>query len=127
MSKWPLAALLVAATVHADSRPMKGFDAAYQSGQDLFHLGKYAEARAAFVRARSLEPRLPGPHRWLGRIARVTESWEECVASATEAVRLRPDSPLVPQVREDLNACRAALGRPGYGPGEKKLSAGQGA
>lgn len=120
MSKWPLAAIFVAATVHADSR----FDAAYQSGQDLFHLGKYGEARAAFMRARSLEPRLPGPHRWLGRIARVTESWEECVASSTEAVRLRPDSPLVPQVREDLDACRAALGRPGY---VKKLAPGQGA
>src|SRR5215470_603975 len=120
MSRWPLAALFFAATVRADAR----FDSAYQSGQDLFYLGKYAEARTAFEKARSLAPKLPGPHRWLGRVARVLESWEDCVASATEAVRLRPDSPLVPQVREALDACRAALGRPGYG---KKLAAGQGA
>ncbi len=116
--------MLFAAAAAADARPPTQFDAAYQSGQDLFHLGKYAEARAAFEKARALAPRLPGPHRWLGRVARVTERWDDCVASATEAVRLRPDSPLVPQVREDLDACRAALGRPGY---VKKLAAGQGA
>jgi tetratricopeptide (TPR) repeat protein len=119
-----IAVLFVAALAHADPQPVRPFDAAYQSGQDLFYLGKYAEAHAAFLRARSLAPRLPGPHRWLGRVARVLEKWEECVASATEAVRLRPDSPHLPEVREDLDTCRAALGRPGYG---KKLAAGQGA
>jgi hypothetical protein len=101
-----------------------GFDAAYQAGEDHFHLGKYAEARADFARARDLAPRLPGPHRWLGRVERLLEHWDACVAESTEAVRLRPDSPLVPQVREDLDACRSALGRPPYrGP----LAAGQGA
>jgi tetratricopeptide (TPR) repeat protein len=113
-----------AALARAEARPPRAFEAAYQGGQDLFHLGKYAEAQAAFLKARALAPRLPGPHRWLGRVARVLERWEECVASASEAVRLRPDSPLLPEVRDDLDACRAALGRPGY---RRKLAPNQGA
>jgi hypothetical protein len=46
------------------------------------------------------------------------------VAASTEAVRIRPGSPLVPQVRDDIEACRGALGRPTY---RQKLPAGQGA
>jgi hypothetical protein len=116
------AALLIAltATALADGR----FDRAYQAGQDAFYLGKYDEALAAFTRARDLLPRLPGPHRWRGRTLRVLERWEECVVASTQAVRLRPDSPTVPEVKKDLDACRAALGRPGY---DRPLPAGQGA
>ena len=39
-------------------------------------------------------------------------------------MRLRPDSPLVPEVRQDIDACRAALGRPMY---PRRLPPGQGA
>jgi tetratricopeptide (TPR) repeat protein len=131
MNRRAAALILAAAVARADSKSgstssstsSSTFDAAYQSGQDLFHLGKYAEAHQAFARARALAPHLPGPYRWLGRTERVLERWEDCVTSSTEAVRLKPDSPLVAQVREDIEACRSALGRPGYGG---KLSAGQG-
>jgi hypothetical protein len=100
------------------------FQAAWEAGQDAFNLGKYPEARRQFQRARDLAPRRPGPHRWLGRVARVLEDWEGCVASGTTAVRLKPDSPQTPEVKKDLDACREALGRPLY---RRPLAAGQGA
>jgi tetratricopeptide (TPR) repeat protein len=101
-----------------------GFDAEYQAGQDSFNLGRYEDALAHFSRARDEEPRKPGPWRWLGRTLRVLERWDACVAASTQAVRLRPDSPLVPEVRKDIDACRAALGRPPY---DRRLPPGQGA
>jgi hypothetical protein len=100
------------------------FKTEWEAGQDAFNLGKYAEARRHFRRARDLSPELPGPHRWLGRIARVLEDWDDCVASATTAVRLKPDSPQTREVKKDLDACRSALGRPLYG---RPLKEGQGA
>ena len=57
----PLLVLVFAAAL-ARADPA-AFTAAYQQGQDLFHLGKYEQAHAAFLRARALAPRLPGPHR----------------------------------------------------------------
>jgi hypothetical protein len=115
---------LVAVTASAEPARERKFRAAWEAGQDAFNLGQYPEARRHFSRARDLAPSRPGPHRWLGRVARVLEDWEACIASATTAVRLRPDSPQVAEVKKDLDACRAALGRPGYaGP----LAAGQGA
>jgi hypothetical protein len=118
---WPL--LLLCAT--AGAQPKKNaFDVEWEAGQDAYNLGKYEQARRHFTRARDLEPRRPGPHRWLGRVARVQERWEECIGSATTAVRLRPDSPQVPEVRKDLDACRSALGRPLYG---RPLAVNQGA
>lgn len=107
----------------ASAAPKRDFDNAYQAGQDAFNLGRYDDARAHFEQARALEPNLPGPYRWLGRIARTLEQWEECIARSTEAARLRPSSPHLPEVRKDLDTCRAALGRPGYG---QRFAVGQG-
>jgi tetratricopeptide (TPR) repeat protein len=114
-----LVLLALAGSARADK-----FEKEWSAGQDAFNLARYDDALAHFARARELRPRLPGPYRWLGRIARVQEKWDECVAQATTAVRLKPDSPLVREVREDLDACRSALGRPRY---DRPLSAGQGA
>jgi hypothetical protein len=100
------------------------FDRAYEAGQDAFNLAHYHEAELEFSRARDLMPRLPGPWRWLGRTLRVLEKWDACVAASTQAVRLRPGSPLVPEVKKDIDSCRAALGRPAY---DRRLPAGQGA
>ena len=100
------------------------FEKEWNAGQDAFNLAKYDEAREHFTRAKAMRPALPGPWRWLGRIARVEEKWDDCVAASTAAVKLKPDSPLVREVREDLDACRSALGRPRY---DHPLSAGQGA
>lgn len=117
-----LVVLLLCAVAGAQKK--SAFDGEWEAGQDAFNLGRYEQARRHFVRARDLEPTRPGPHRWLGRVARVLESWEDCVASATTAVRLKPDSPQVREVRKDLDACRSALGRPLY---ERPLAANQGA
>jgi tetratricopeptide (TPR) repeat protein len=116
-----LVVLLGAAPAGADR---DRFQASWEAGQDAFNLGKYAEARRHFRRARELKPELPGPHRWLGRVSRVLEDWEDCVASATTAVRLKPASPQTAEVKKDLDACRSALGRPEYG---RPLREGQGA
>jgi len=61
------------------------FDREYQAGIDAFNLAHYDEAAAHFRRARDASPRLPGPHRWLGRTLRVLERWDECVAASTQA------------------------------------------
>src|SRR5215831_6432094 len=111
------------AATAAEVKPSRPFADAYRAGQDQFYLGKYKDAMASFQHARDLEPKLPGPHRWLGRTARALQRWEDCVASSTEALRLRPDSPLFSQVKDDIDTCRAALRRPTYG---KRLTPGQG-
>jgi hypothetical protein len=117
--------LAVAATGFAGepSREQK-FRVAWEAGQDAFNLGKYPEARRHFQRARDLAPTRPGPHRWLGRVARVLEDWDACIESGTTAVRLKPDSSQTAEVRKDLDACREALGRPLF---TRPLAHGQGA
>src|SRR5262245_45182342 len=101
-------ALAAGASAPAHSEPDK-LRAAWEAGQDASNLGHYAEARRHFGRARDADPRRPGPYRWLGRIARVLEDWDDCVVQATTAVRLKPDSPQVAEVKKDLELCRAAL------------------
>ncbi|HKA89062.1 MAG TPA: PEGA domain-containing protein [Haliangiales bacterium] len=90
------------------------FEAAYEAGQDAFNLGKYDEAWAHFLKARELAPDKPGPYRWLGRTARVRENWRECLAYALDALRMHAASKQAPEVRKDVAACRAGLGRPAF-------------
>ncbi len=116
--------LLLLPAISFAEKEKAGFQKLYEAGQDAFNLGEHERARDLFSRASELAPAKPGPHRWLGRLARIREDWLECVAESTAAVRLRPDSPLLPQVRQDIEACRGALGRPLY---ERPLAAGQGA
>jgi hypothetical protein len=116
-------ALLVAANAHAQKSP-PGFDEAYNKGTDFFNLGKYEDAWQQFARARDLDPSKPGPHRWLGRTARAQKRWRECADSSTQALRLNPTSSFAATIREDVDACRAALGRPAY---DGKIPDGQGA
>jgi PEGA domain-containing protein len=118
MKPWLAAAVLVAVAGGGK------FMAEYQAGIDAFNLAHYDEAWRRFSRARDLEPGKPGPWRWLGRTARVLERWEECLVAARRALVLAPRSPLAPEVRADVDRCRAALGRPPY---RGRLAAGQGA
>jgi tetratricopeptide (TPR) repeat protein len=95
----------------ARAQQKAGFDEAWNRGQDLFNLGKYDEARAEFDKARALSPKLPGPWRYLGKIAKIQQRWQDCVDAATEAIRLKPDSSNSDEVRADLDVCRSSLGR----------------
>ncbi len=100
------------------------FDAAYEAGQDAFNLGKYDDAWRHFLKARELAPDKPGPYRWLGRTARVRREWQDCLAYSLDALRMHPTSKQAPEVRKDVAACRAGLGRPAFAG---TLHAGQGA
>ena len=113
---------LILLTSPAEAKSL--FEKFYADGQEAFNLGEHDRAQAMFERARELEPRKPGPHRWLGRLARLRQDWEACVESSTEAIRLRPNSPLLAEVKSDRDACREMLNRPNYA---FPLSEGQGA
>jgi tetratricopeptide (TPR) repeat protein len=98
----------------AQKAAQAGFDEAWNKGQDFFNLGKYDEARVEFDKARGFSPRLPGPWRYLGKIAKIQERWQDCVDGYTEAIRLKPDSNNADEVRTDLEICRSSLGRPSF-------------
>jgi len=101
-------------TAHAQQVKKDGFDEAWNKGQDLFNLGKYDEARVQFDKARELSPKLPGPWRYLGKIAKIQKRWQDCVEAYTEAIRLKPDSNNAEEVRNDLDSCRNGLGHASY-------------
>src|SRR5689334_10280911 len=94
----------------ASAQQKAGFDEAWNKGQDLFNLGKYDEAHLEFDKARALAPKLPGPWRYLGKIAKIQSRWQDCVDAYTEAIRLKPDSNNSDEVRADLETCRSSLG-----------------
>src|SRR5262245_51238329 len=71
----------------------------FQAGADAYRLGKYAEARALLEKARSLDPKLPGPHRFLAAVAQAEHRWDDCIASARQAIILKPDSTEVAATR----------------------------
>jgi tetratricopeptide (TPR) repeat protein len=112
-------ALLVALGVAVAAAPparaqSAAFDDAWNKGNDAFSLAKYDEARAAFEKARDLDPKSPGPWRYLGRIAKIQSRWDDCVRATTESIRLKPDQKFAPEVRADLDECRKQLGRPAF-------------
>jgi tetratricopeptide (TPR) repeat protein len=117
--RWSLTTILLCAVVGlapatARAQQKAGFDEAWNKGQDLFNLGKYDEAHVEFDKARALAPKLPGPWRYLGKIAKIQERWQDCADAYTEAIRLKPDSNNSDEVRTDLDVCRNSLGRPSF-------------
>jgi PEGA domain-containing protein len=86
----------------------------FQAGVDAFRLGKYAEARTHLERAERLDPKLPGPHRFLGAVARVEQKWDECIAETRRAIALNPRSTEIAETRRLHDACRELAGRPSY-------------
>src|SRR5688572_8956098 len=137
MRSWLLGVAVVAGALGAGAEQAlaqqtpKGFDEAYNKGQDNYNLGKYDDAWIEFSKARDLAPDKPGPWRWLGRTARAQQRWRECVVSSTQAMRLSPrnaeqkiTSQYAKDMREDIDRCRAALGLPAY---DGDIPEGQGA
>lgn len=89
----------------------------FQAGVDAFRLGKYDEARAHLEKAESLDPKLPGPHRFLAAVARAQRRYAECITETRRALQLNPQSREVAGTRKLHDECRAADGRPAFQAG----------
>ena len=89
----------------------------FQAGVDAFRLGKFAEARVHLEKARSIDPKLAGPHRFLAAVAHAEGRWQDCITAARTALAVNPRSQELADTRKLHDSCRTAAGRPAY-PGE---------
>jgi tetratricopeptide (TPR) repeat protein len=87
----------------------------FQAGVDAYRLGKYDDARAHLDKAQAIDPKLPGPHRFLAAVARAQHRWSDCIAEARRALELNPHSQEIAETRKLHDDCRAGDGRPAYG------------
>jgi hypothetical protein len=87
------------------------FTKEYEAGVDAFRTGKYDEARAHLEKARTLSPKLPGPHRFLAAVAQAQSRWVDCIESAHIALEVNPLSSEAGDTRKLYEACRIAAGR----------------
>jgi len=108
-----IVAVLLAAQV-ASAQPAKEVTRAFQAGVDAFRLGKHDEARKHLERAKQLDPKLPGPHRFLAAVAQAQGRFPDCVGSARVAIELNPASQELVDTRKLHDDCRRAAGRPSY-------------
>jgi hypothetical protein len=83
----------------------------FQAGVDAFRLGKYDEAREHLEKARKLDPKLPGPHRFLAAVAQAQGRWPECIESAHKALQINPISSETADTRKLYENCRISAGR----------------
>ena len=86
----------------------------FQAGVDAYRLGKYDEARAHLDKAQAIDPKLPGPHRFLAAVAQAQHRWSDCIAEARRALQLNPHSKEIAETRKLHDDCRTGDGRPGY-------------
>ncbi len=86
----------------------------FQAGVDAYRLGRYDEARAHLDKAQALDPRLPGPHRFLAAVAQAQHRWVDCISEARRALQLNPRSQELADTRKLHDDCRASDGRPAY-------------
>jgi len=107
-------ATAIASTASISSgAPSPKLTRAFQAGVDAYRLGKYDDARAHLEKARGLDPKLPGPHRFLAAVAQAQQRWADCIAEARRALQLNPQSQEVAETRKLHDSCRASAGRPG--------------
>ncbi|MFT3696229.1 MAG: PEGA domain-containing protein [Kofleriaceae bacterium] len=107
-----LAVVLFATTVAA--KPPGNFTKEFQAGVDAFRLGKLDEARAHLEKAKKLDPKLPGPWRFLAAVAQQAQDYGICVDDAHEALRLNPQSSEAEETKKLYEACRTSAGRASY-------------
>jgi len=86
----------------------------FQAGVDAYRLGKYDDARAHLEKAQAIDPKLPGPHRFLAAVAQAQHRWADCLAETRRALQLNPRSTEIAETRKLHADCRAADGRPAY-------------
>jgi hypothetical protein len=102
------------APVRAQPKPSPAFTREYQAGIDAFRLGQYAEAKIHLGAARDLEPKLPGPHRFLAAVAAAEQDWYACVVAARDAIEANPISSEIIATRKLHDQCREQLGVPAF-------------
>jgi tetratricopeptide (TPR) repeat protein len=107
------AAGLLAAGARADPVP-PALTREFQAGVDAYRLGKYDDARAHLEKAEAIDPRLPGPHRFLAAVAQAQRRWADCIAEARRALQLNPQSQELVDTRRLHDSCRESDGRPIY-------------
>jgi hypothetical protein len=90
------------------------FSKEYQAGVDAFRLGKLDDARAHLVKAQKLDPKLPGPHRFLAAVAQAQENFDECVSESHAALALNPKSVDFGETKKLYETCRGSAGRAAY-------------
>lgn len=84
----------------------------FQAGTDAYRLGHYDEARAHLEKARDLDPRLPGPYRWLAAVSQAQGKWDDCTKNAQKALEVNPKSTETADTRKLHEECRRSAGRP---------------
>jgi tetratricopeptide (TPR) repeat protein len=104
----------LAAPPRAQSSVSAALAREFQAGVDAFRLGNYDEARAHLDKAESLDPKLPGPHRFLAALARAQQRYTDCITEARRALQLNPQSKEVAETRKLHDDCRTSAGRPSY-------------
>jgi tetratricopeptide (TPR) repeat protein len=108
-----MAGLLAAAAARANAVP-PALTREFQAGVDAYRLGKYDDARAHLEKAQAINPRLPGPHRFLAAVAQAQRRWADCIAEARRALQLAPRSHELTDTRRLHDGCRESDGRPAY-------------
>lgn len=94
-------------TAHAEDK----FTRAFEAGVDAYRLGKLDEARALLESAISMNPALPGPHRFLAAVAQAQGRFADCIASTRTAIEMNPRSSEIADTRKLHDACRSSAGR----------------
>jgi hypothetical protein len=113
MRRAAVACLLVSATTlaHAQNTDLTK---EFQAGIDAFRLGKFDEARAHLEKARDIDPKLPGPYRFLAAVGQAQGKWDDCINNAYKALELNPQSSETADTRKLYEECRISAGRPPY-------------
>jgi hypothetical protein len=106
--------LLAARSALAEPPPPADLTKEFQDGVDAFRLGKYAVARIHLEKARAIDPKLPGPHRFLAAVAKAESKWQECIDDARKALELNPTSVETLDTRKLHDDCRVSAGRAPY-------------
>ena len=107
------AVLLLLAGV-ASAQPAPALTNEFQAGVDAFRLGHYDEARTHLEKARTLDPKLPGPHRFLAAVAQAQGRWKDCLEESRTALVLNPRSTEAPETRKLHEDCRTGAGKERY-------------
>lgn len=112
MKRLALLVVLVATRV-ASAQPAQ-LAGEFQAGVDAFRLGKYDDARKHLEKARDVDPKLPGPHRFLAAVAQAQGRWDDCISEARIAIELNPRSSELADTRKLHDDCRSSGGRAPY-------------